>query len=937
MAGCRVAIWSLVFGAFASAAEAQTQAGPRQRVLEATDGVQRGAAAGLRATWEAMLRGRPGDRLAVLGLATIDRLTYRYADSDRRYQALIRAPSARNDAITRQAMLGQGVSLMTRWRPDEAVPILERLALQAREADDALTEGEALLALAGAVARRAAVDSVRRLIERMSVVIPEGEPALHALRLCTHASFVRGSDLRAADSLVNLGLQFARKSGRGAVEARCLFMKGQVHEGRGQIGLAVDVLEEASRLAAAMHEEEGLGATRQWLAYLSITYSGEFGHGRTLAELAIENGRRVGSPLIVAWAELNLAQLSLRVGDAAAALRAAREAAKEFERLGDRFGQLATRTIVAEAFFLSGRLHDAERGFLDVESHAVAQGIVNALPQIRFRRAMIAIERGDHTRAASLIEQATADASARGIRGLVVSDQHYVRGLLQLRTGEYDRAIASFLTFKRGVGASAAHHQLDADMRIAETMARDGRFAAAESVFSAAAALLDRMRSMSHGREDLVRVLSGQRYEFDPDLGIATTVSLFGRAGRVSQAFAIAESERARSLWLQRARRSAMARHKGSVRQNPLHRRMLALEDVQGVLDGETAVLEFVTGRGGEPTSLFVIWRTGAKVYTLAAGDTLAPVIGRFVGILESGASARGAARSLGAALLDSALAALPSHVRHLRISPDGPLHHLPFDALETASGQRLVERYVTSIAQSARLAVESPASSSGTGPRRGVLALGDAVFDARHALPRLPGSGEEARRVVRAAGAGESLLRQRALKSAISGRSWHGIGVIHFATHARVQDWALLGNAIYLTATGTDDGRIGVEDLEDMNLGVDLVVLSGCRTVGGVVTTGEGVQGLAAPVLEAGARAVAVTHWNIRDRSLIELMERFYREMARGLTAAESLRAAKLGALRAGASPAVWAAVTLLGDAGVRPLAPVRASGLTSPDGYRD
>lgn len=834
-------------------------------------------------------------------------------------------------------MLGWGQSLTTRWRPDEAVPVLERLAALAREADDGLTEGEALLTLTAMVARRAPADSVRRLIERMSVVIPPSEPALHALRLCMHAAYVRGSDLKAADSLVNLGVQVARKSGRGAVEARCLFMKGQVHEGRGQIGLAVNVLEEASNLAAALHEEEGLGATRQWLAYLSITYSGEFGHGRRLAEMAIENGRRVGSPLIVAWAELNLAQLSLRVGDAAAALRAAREAATEFERLGDRYGQLATRTIVAEALFLSGRLDEAERGFLDVESHVVAQGLLNALPQVRFRRAMLAIERGDLERAAALIEEATRDATARGIRGLVISDQHYVRGLLQLRTGEHDRAIASFLAFKRGIGESASHHQLDADLRIAETMARAGRFTAAESVFAAASASLDRMRYMSHEREDLVRLLSGQRYEFDPDLGIATMVALFGRAGRTAQAFAIAESERARSLWVQRTRRSAMARQKGGVRQNPLNRRMLGLEDVQRVLDDETAVLEFVTGRGGEPTTLFAIWRTGAKVYTLAAGDTLGPVIARFVGLLESGARGRGAARSLGAALLDSALAALPPGVRNLRISPDGPLHHLPFDALETASGERLVERYVTSIAQSARLAVEAPVDSSGRGPRRGVLALGDAVFDPRHALPRLPGSGEEARRVVRAAGAGESLLRQRALKSAISGRSWEDIGVIHFATHARVQDWALLGNAIYLTATGSHDGRIGVEDLGDMNLGVDLVVLSGCRTVGGVVTTGEGVQGLAAPVLEAGARAVAVTNWNIRDRSLIVLMERFYREMARGLTAAAALREAKLAALRAGASPAVWAAVTLLGDAAVRPLAPGRAPRLTSAERNRD
>jgi CHAT domain-containing protein len=214
------------------------------------------------------------------------------------------------------------------------------------------------------------------------------------------------------------------------------------------------------------------------------------------------------------------------------------------------------------------------------------------------------------------------------------------------------------------------------------------------------------------------------------------------------------------------------------------------------------------------------------------------------------------------------------------------------------------------------------------------VLALGDPVFDSRFGLPRLRGSGEEAQRVVRAAGAGETLLRQRARPSALARASWRDIGVLHLATHARVEDWALLGNAIYLSASAEQDGRLGVGDLGGLTLDVDLVVLSGCRTVGGVVTTGEGVQGLGAPLLEAGARALVATNWNIGDRWLIPLLERFYRDMARGLTASDALHGAKLAALRAGESPAVWAALSLLGDPRVRPLA--RGAALTSADSDR-
>ena len=100
------------------------------------------------------------------------------------------------------------------------------------------------------------------------------------------------------------------------------------------------------------------------------------------------------------------------------------------------------------------------------------------------------------------------------------------------------------------------------------------------------------------------------------------------------------------------------------------------------------------------------------------------------------------------------------------------------------------------------------------------------------------------------------------------------------------------------------------------------LVVLSACRTAGGALVHGEGVQGLTAPFLEAGARAVAVTHWEVGDRRIVPLMNAFYRELATGATAGAALRRARLELARSGASPAIWAGVDLVGDTEVRPLA---------------
>ena len=87
------------------------------------------------------------------------------------------------------------------------------------------------------------------------------------------------------------------------------------------------------------------------------------------------------------------------------------------------------------------------------------------------------------------------------------------------------------------------------------------------------------------------------------------------------------------------------------------------------------------------------------------------------------------------------------------------------------------------------------------------------------------------------------------------------------------------------------------------------------------MVVTGEGIQRLVAPCLEAGARSVVATQWAVGDRSIVPLMSRFYSELKAGNPVGEALRTAKLAARESGAPPSVWAALALTGDAQVRPL----------------
>jgi CHAT domain-containing protein len=139
--------------------------------------------------------------------------------------------------------------------------------------------------------------------------------------------------------------------------------------------------------------------------------------------------------------------------------------------------------------------------------------------------------------------------------------------------------------------------------------------------------------------------------------------------------------------------------------------------------------------------------------------------------------------------------------------------------------------------------------------------------------------------------------------------------GVLHFATHALVDESTLARTALALSPGDGEDGFLSPADLAGLRLDADLVVLSACRTAGGVIVAGEGLQGLTAPLLEAGARSVVATQWRIGDRSTVQLVDEFYEAMAKGQPVAQALRTAKLAAIRRGAPPRDWAAFTVVGD----------------------
>jgi CHAT domain-containing protein len=139
---------------------------------------------------------------------------------------------------------------------------------------------------------------------------------------------------------------------------------------------------------------------------------------------------------------------------------------------------------------------------------------------------------------------------------------------------------------------------------------------------------------------------------------------------------------------------------------------------------------------------------------------------------------------------------------------------------------------------------------------------------------------------------------------------------VLHFAGHTAVDGERPWRTRLPVQAAASEE-RLTAGELAEMRLAARLVVLASCRTAGSRVLAGEGLLGLSAAFLAAGAPTVVATLWPVDDRATGALVRDFYAALADGATAGEALRRARLErrADPATAAPLHWAGFVLVGD----------------------
>ena len=912
---------------------------PRQVVRTAVLAVEGDSAGLVSQRWSARLATDTADPEALLGLATVAQLTYRF-DLARRLTAPLRSPTgAGSNAWAVYASLLDARALAAQSRFAQADSLFVITADMAHRLGDRAAEAEALLGRTVTQVRIVGPAGVAVTLQRARLLIPASDTALDASWRCSHAALLAGNAPAAAAREASAGAVLASSAGQARVALTCRFVTARLLLNAGKSFPAADSLALIAAAFASIHDVAELASVLQWQAY-ALSGVGQYGAARRVALAAVEAGRASGNGSAVAWANLNLTGIAYLFGDLESASHSLAEAESLFVQQGDNWGFAALQGYKAGLAESAGDL-DRARAVYQAALPRLAAFDPDGAIQFLVHLASIARRQGNFPVAAERLADAHAIARKHGMGGWQES-LAYWDGLLALARGDLAGAESDLLKDLRTLGSGQPARRYVAEARLAEVYARRGNIAAAERRLTAATDSLESWRASLDDQSLRLLVFDTREQDLDPDVGVSFVLGALARNDRAPAAFSLAERRRARTLLDQMVRLATL--HSDSLNLQgavgTLHQRAVPLEVAtvaRALPDDSTAIIEYVAGRGDGSTTAFVITKSELNAYPMPGLDSMAPVIERLAALLASGSDAGELRRRLAVAYLDQPVAELPPAVHHLVIIPDDALYRLPFEALLLSDGQPLVARYAVTLEPSVAimlrlrgrptrhdppdlLALADPKfAAEAPGGAAGEAQIYRDAFAANGGLPRLAGSAREAREVARFAPRAEVRLRAAASEAWLRRADLAGFRVLHFATHALVDEHSATRTALALAPGDGEDGFMGPGDLAALHLDADLVVLSACRTAGGMIVGGEGIQGLTAPLLQAGARAVLATEWPIEDRSTLAMADDFYGGLADGLTADQALRNAQLASRRRGAPPAVWAAFTLVGDPALR------------------
>lgn len=871
--------------------------------------------------------------LNMLGVTAMKSGDYPAAEDSLRQSLALREELAPGNAVIAASLNKLGV--LARWRGDLTA------------AEEYLTRGDELLQrlapessdharifqnLGNVSNDRGDMERAERFHRRALAIFEKTDPGGKGVADCLHnlatLTFYRG-DLAATENLLRRSLALQEREAPDELGvASALINLGNVAERRGDLDEAEGHYRRALEIQVKLAPDETLASSSLASLGSIAMVRGDLDTARSYLNRSLKIKERLARDNVTVVSELQqLGYVEMNSGDLAKAETLLQRALTILEKQAPRsvntsivlrnLGELeARRGRLTEAIALHRRALDLQRT-LAPESTAEAE-VLHLLGRAEQRAGRFkegtqdlchAIDVLDRQRArlgGTQEEQASFEAT--------LGDYYYycLDGLIQ--TG---RPTEAFHTLERGRARSFLALLAERDINFSDLspeLAAERRHVDAE---------YDRVQS------DLTHLSTGQD---DADIERLT--------GELRNLRARQEEIRAR-IRRESPRSAAL--------QDP---ELLDLAGARKVLDPGTVLLEYAVGP--ERTWLFAVQpasvsRPGLSVFPIAAGSkALREEIESFRRLLKRPSSDRKAlqeqARHLYNLLVRPAEGQI-SKAQRILVSPDGPLHILPFAALIRGDGY-LVESKPVHSALSAtvyaeltrsrptrreageeRLAAFGAPSYPITGPTTELAAPADP--EVQEAVQRgltlkpLPFSRQEVEAITALYSQSHAYLGQEATEEKAK-----SIGpesrLVHFACHGLLDERFPLNSSLALTLPkeqkeGQDNGLLQAwEIFEHVRLDADLVTLSACDTALGREMGGEGLVGLTRAFQYAGARSVLASVWGIADASTARFMQRFYGYLHSGKTKDEALRAAQIDQIRekSGSShPFYWAAFQLTGD----------------------
>lgn len=336
----------------------------------------------------------------------------------------------------------------------------------------------------------------------------------------------------------------------------------------------------------------------------------------------------------------------------------------------------------------------------------------------------------------------------------------------------------------------------------------------------------------------------------------------------------------------------------------------LTLQEVQTqVLDEKTTLVVYFVFRElvGDQTFAWVIDRQQAKLVPLNVSEKTLTTQIKFArqAITDHPFDPQTVAQ-----LYEELFAPLKPFIHHpnLLIVPHRSIHYLPFAALWDAKTQRfLLQDYTITYAPSASALKLIQAKRNPNANR--LLAMGNPSQDLTYA-------GDEAKQVASLYGV-KPLTGTAASESQLYAQAAH-IDLLHIAAHGVYNPISPLFTRIELAPDAMNDGNLEVHEVFGLDLtGVNLVVLSACKTDLGEQSNGDEIVNLTRAFLYAGAPSIVTSLWSVNDQATAVLMSAFYAHLRTGMSVANALRSAQLEVFskKQWSSPSYWAAFNLNGD----------------------